>query len=154
MNKLKVDYPRMQELIKDNALQAEQLSSLKKKYDTYVKDASTISGLKDKQVKLLSSKLKTATKQLVKQDSQIQEMQTILTQTTAQFNKKSQRLEKDTAKAKRELNENGITWKRKLNTLRDENAEDVMNLKIEYEKKVSALKVDNVNMNEFLTQIK
>ena len=29
-----------------------------------------------------------------------------------------------------------------------------MNLKIEYEKKVSALKVDNVNMNEFLTQIK
>ena len=90
MDKLRVDYPRMQELIKDNALQAEQLSSLKKKYDTYVKDASTISGLKDKQVKLLSSKLKTATKQLVKQDSQIQEMQTILTQTTAQFNKKSQ----------------------------------------------------------------
>ena len=107
----------MQELIKDNALQAEQMSSLKKKYDAYVKDASTISGLKDKQVKLLTSKLKTATKQLVKQDSQIQEMQAILTQTTAQFNKKSQRLEKDAAKAKRELNESGITWKRKLNTL-------------------------------------
>ena len=29
-----------------------------------------------------------------------------------------------------------------------------MNIKIEYEKKVAALKVDNVNMTEFLTQIK
>ena len=48
MDKLEVDYPKMQQCEKDNAVLNEQLGSLWRKYDAYVKEASTISGLKDK----------------------------------------------------------------------------------------------------------
>lgn len=55
--------------------------------------------------------------------------------------------------SKREINESSLQWKKKLNTIKESSSSDLMKTKIGYEKKVASLRVENVNLTEFLTQI-
>lgn len=54
---------------------------------------------------------------------------------------------------KRDLNELSLTMKWKMSTLEDESNDSLMSTKIDYEKQLSSLWVENVNIIEVLTQV-